>query len=524
MVTDNVPRYENRSVKRRNDWITKDTQKSIKRRDKAWKRYKEFGSDTNYRSYKKLRNEVVRKIGNDKASYQRRLACNFRHCPKRFYGYIRRNQQVQTRVGRVKKATGEMTADDEETADEICRYFTEIFRKETGPFDVSDFQKNGFEIEIDESDVSSALKKLKKDKSQGPDEIHPALLHETAEELTTPITALFRHSMERGQLPKDWKRANITPIYKKGGRDDAGNYRPISLTSVVCKTMEQIMKRQMTKFLEEKGYFSRHQHGFRAGRSCLTNLLETFESWTRYLDEGYGVDVVYLDYRKAFDSVPHIGLIEKLKAAGFGPKLVRWIEAYLEDRRMRVIVNNKTSAWRQVDSGVPQGAVLAPLLFLIYVNDLPDWIVSEIKMFADDTKIWRVIRNEKDMELLQEDLDSLSRWTEKWKLRLNVEKCKLMHIGRLLKMNSYFITQCGVRSRLETTKEERDLGVVVRDNLQVEAQCRAAAARAKQGTGNGAAPVWQDGQDCIQDNIQDIHSTTHRICNTGLVTISQKGH
>ena len=130
-----------------------------------------------------------------------------------------------------------------------------------------------------------------------------------------------------------------------------------------------------------------------ADPSCLTNLLETLESWKQSLEEGYGVDVVYLDYRKAFDSVSHRGLIERLKTAGLVSALVGWIEGYLENRTMRDVVNGKISSWRKIESGVSQGAVLAPLLFLIYVNELPDWIRSKIRMFADYSKIWRRIQD-----------------------------------------------------------------------------------------------------------------------------------
>ena len=303
-------------------------------------------------------------------------------------------------MGRVKRDDGELTKDDEETAEQMCRYFAEVYKKGDCQFNTEELNDAGFQVKITEKDVNAVLKHLKKDKSQGPDEIHPMLLREAADELTSPLTKLFNQTMKEGHIPQDWKRANITPIHKKGRKDEAENYRPISLTSVVCKVIEQVMKKQITDFLEGKGFYSKHQHGFRTGRSCLTNLLETFESWTQYLDEGYGVDVVYLDYRKAFDSVPHEGLIEKLKTAGFGPELVGWVESYLEGRTMRVVINGKVSRWRKIESGVPQGAVLAPLLFLIYVNELPDWMKSEIKLFADDSKLWHVIRDDSDAELL----------------------------------------------------------------------------------------------------------------------------
>ena len=162
--------------------------------------------------------------------------------------------------------------------------------------------------------------------------------------------------------------------------------------------MEGIIKDEIIKVLTVKKVFTKHQHGFMKNRSCLTNLLGALEAWTRIMDAGHGVDVIYLDYSKAFDTVPHMRLLHKLEEYGITGMAYRWIESYLTGRQMRVMVRGRASRWERVRSGVPQGSVLGPLLFLLYVNELPDWIANSMIMFADDTKIWKEIAGDRDAE------------------------------------------------------------------------------------------------------------------------------
>jgi len=185
------------------------------------------------------------------------------------------------------------------------------------------------------------------------------LLHNCAAEVAEPLSLIFKTSFESGILPQEWKSAT---------RNDRANYRPVSLTSVPCKVMESLIKEKLVEFLEKHNIISNSQHGFMSGKSFLTDLLESLECWTKVLDSGYCLDnvfiiIIYLDYRMAFDSVPHKRLIEKLKTYGITGCLRKWIESFLMSRKMKDGIRGTFSEEIEVISGVPQGSVLGPLLF-----------------------------------------------------------------------------------------------------------------------------------------------------------------
>ena len=319
------------------------------------------------------------------------------------------------------------------------------------------------DVTFTKDDVKRHLEQLKPNKAPGLDGIHPRLLRECASSLSGPLQKLFQKSMETGELPTEWKKALVKPIYKKVDKHMVGNYRSLCLTSIVSKVMESLVKREVMDHLLSQGLLSDAQYGFIPGKSCETQLLACTNSWTQELEKGHPIDVVYTDFRKAFDTVPHQRLLVKLKAYGLGEKLMKWLEAFLCGRKQCVSINGITSDWTEVTSGIPQGSVLGPLCFLLYVNDLPEVIkANEIIMFADDAKIFGKVCTMQQRDSFQADLDNVLAWTELWQMPLNIEKCAVMHLGN--KNPSHQFTLGNVM--LKTTSAERDLGVHVDDELK----------------------------------------------------------
>jgi len=265
---------------------------------------------------------------------------------------------------------------------------------------------------ITEAEVRKKIRKLRKEAAAGPDEMGPRLLQELENEIAWPLTIIFRASLVRGEVPDDWRTANVTPIFKKGSKADPGNYRPVSLTSVCCKIMESMIRDKMMNHLESHGLINESQHGFMNGRSCCTNLLEFLETVTDTLDKGGAMDIIFLDFAKAFDKVPRERLLQKVAAHGINGQVVRWIGAWLSNRRQRVVLNGKASTWMEVLSGVPQGSVLGPILFLLFINDLDGAarLLDTLKKFADDTKMGKKVATEQDAAEMQRALDEMCRW------------------------------------------------------------------------------------------------------------------
>ena len=378
-------------------------------------------------------------------------------------------------MGPLKNENGETVAEDGEMAEVLNTFFSSVFTRENGepppPTDEATVRMG--RAYITEWEVRKKIRRLRKEAAAGPDEIGPRVLQELEDEIARPLTVIFRASLETGAVPEDWRTANVVPIFKKGAKTAAGNYRPVSLTSVCCKLMESILRDQMMGYLSRNNLIRDSQHGFMNGRSCCTNLLEFLETVTATVDGGKAMDVVYLDFAKAFDKVPWERLMAKVRAHGIHPQLARWIEAWLTGRKQRVVLNGKQSTWKEVLSGVPQGSVLGPILFLININDLDGATetVDIIRKFADDTKLGKTVAGDGDRARLQEALDSLCDWADRWGMAFNVAKCKIMHIGHNNPKYEY-------RMRgevLQETTEEGDIGVTVTANLKQAAQCRKAA-------------------------------------------------
>ena len=224
----------------------------------------------------------------------------------------------------------------------------------------------------------------------------------------------------------------------------------------------------MVKHMKEYDLFSEKQFGFIAGRSTLLQLLAVLDEWTDILDSGSNIDVAYCDYMKAFDKVSHRHLLHKLKIYKFGDIYIKWIQSFLSNRRQKVLVNGSESEWQPVTSGIPQGSVLGPMLFVLFINDLPEHLSnnSQLFLYADDTKIFRKIESEYDRQLLQEDIFSMCEWSENWLLKFHPDKCKTMTLGQTDVEHTYSLKP--TLPPMQVSEAEKDVGVIIDNKLRFD--------------------------------------------------------
>ena len=448
-------------------------QSKLKLKRAAFKTFKKFPTQTNYNCYAKYRNQVKKEARKAKINKEVSVARNAKTNPKEFFKYINCKLKPKEKIPNLANDNGSLTNNDYEKCEILNSFFSSVFTKE----DISNIPKFNYNTNASTSDavievkeMEEVLSKLKISKSPGPDGIAPVMLKNLASELSFPLYKLYNKTLEDGQIPSAWKEAEVRPIYKKGLKTVPGNYRPVSLTSVVCKVFEKFIKTELLNHIISNKLLSIHQYGFCIGRSCVTQLLNTINDWFSQIDNNTPVDAVYLDFRKAFDTVPHTRLINKLSGYGVKGKLLDWIKDFLSHRLQFVSINNECSEKVEVTSGVPQGSVLGPILFIYYINDLPLSVDCSIKIFADDTKAYFPINSLSDKSILQESINSLVQWSERWQLKFNSDKCKILHIGKNNPKYEYSITENGVAKILSETNSEKDLGVFIDPLLSFDDQ------------------------------------------------------
>lgn len=312
-------------------------------------------------------------------------------------------------------------------------------------------------IEVTENEVFKALSSLDAYKGAGPDALPSIVLRQCASGLCKPLSIIFQQSLNTGVFPSRWKTAHITPIHKKGDLSHIENYRPISILSGAGKLLESIVVKKMYWHVSQS--LNINQHGFMPRRSTCTNLIGYVNDVLEVLDKGGETHAIYTDFSKAFDLVNHDLLLAKLNKLGIHGTLLRWFVSYLENRSQLVVVKGFSSVTTRVPSGVPQGSHLGPILFLIFINDLPNVIRSKVKLYADDLKVYRQIREQKDVDDLQVDLDNISQWCEQNCMSLNSSKCFAIKFSR--KHNPFPATYKINMNPLTEVTSIRDLGITV---------------------------------------------------------------
>lgn len=315
------------------------------------------------------------------------------------------------------------------------------------------------EISLCIDDVLLHLKGVDTSKGDGPDNISPLLLKNCASSLAVPLLAIFNRSLSTGKFPTRWKSSYITPIFKSGARGNIENYRGVAILPTFGKLFEAIVCGVLSDRL--RSVISRSQHGFMKGRSISTNLIDFVSNAIKVMESGAQLDVIYTDFKKAFDRVRHSILIRKLNELGIHSSLLGWIESYLTGRSQYVKISGWSSRVFEVTSGVPQGSHLGPLLFILFINDVTKNLSASMSyfMYADDLKICRVIRSVRDSIEMQRDLNGLVQWCRSNKLFLNSEKCYVMSFTRKLSKIEFDYMINDVN--LKRPQVIRDLGVLL---------------------------------------------------------------
>lgn len=468
VMTDNIP-SKLTSVRYNLPWLTNELKRQCRKKHRYYNRAKKTKKASDWTKFQNLKRELAQAIRQAHIDYVNGILEDSldEGNPRPFWRYIKSQKQDNFGIAPLKHH-GEIRSDSKGKAEALSDQFKSVFSKQhegaiptlPGPA----FQHiNRLQISVD--GVTKLLQQLKVNKASGPDDIPCRILKELAIEISPVITFLFRKSIDTGDLPQDWLKANIAPVFKKGDRHSAANYRPVSLTCVLCKSVEHIIVKHLNKHLDKYDILTKFQHGFRRSRSCETQLLVTLHDLLLSWDNNARVDMAVLDFEKAFDKVPHDHLLYKLDYYGIRGPIKDWISSFLKNRTQSVLVEGESSDPVSVDSGVPQGTVLGPIMFLIFINDLPNLLSADtkVRLFADDCLVYRQIRNQEDHTFLQMDLDLLHRWSHTWGMRFNARKCEIMTIARAKSTLPHFYNLGGeILSNVENIKY---LGTTITNNL-----------------------------------------------------------
>ena len=409
--------------------------------------------------------------------------------PKFFYCYAKKFSKTNTEIAAFDKEDGESTDDPEEQAEMLQAQYESVASEPKKEFEVEpnfftkedecseckeekvheckeDISENPetkptiTDIYFSVSDVSKCIEMMSAGAAAGPDGIPAAMLKGAKTTFAIMISDILRTSLDSGNIPNVLKLAHIIPLHKGGNRAEPSNYRPISLTSHLIKTMERVVRAEMVSYLEFHMLMDPRQHGSRVGRSTLSQLLVHQDEVLKALEEGFNIDTIYTDFSKAFDKCDFGILLHKIKKLGIKGKLGRWIQSFLNQRQQKVMVNKMKSTGTPLKSGIPQGSVLGPILFLIYISDIGKDLLASTLVYVDDAKVKQKIKTENDVENLQNELIKLDNWCSTNNMVFNKKKFQVIRYGQdeSLKSNTTYFSG-NYDETIERFESLRDLGV-----------------------------------------------------------------
>lgn len=428
-------------------WLTKDIRELMHRRDHLKKLYVRSKSEDDWKSYKIARNEVNVAIRKAKKRFATNEISNNEGDSKRTWRAMNlllgRNSKISC-IAEL-KIDQSICTDSDMISDAFNDHFSSIAAKIEDGIEPTHVSPSSYVIEatsrfafenVDSSYILKLLSKLDVSKATGLDNIPARLLRDTAQAIANPLCTIFNKCLASGIFPDKWKRAKVQPVHKGNKKNDPCNYRPISILPVIAKVFEKIIFDQLYSYLSSNDILSKFQSGFRPYHSTLTALLQATEEWFHNMDLGLLSGVLFVDFSKAFDTVNHRVLLEKLQLYGIKDKALEMFSSYLDNRSQCCVVNNAFSKFNVIESGVPQGSILGPLLFLVYVNDLPNCLECTTPgMYADDTHVTATASNVRDLEkLLDSDVENLCIWLRANRLSINSSKTEFMMIASNIKL------------------------------------------------------------------------------------------
>lgn len=419
---------------------------------------------------------------------------------KLFFSYAKKCAKKVQCIGPLKDEKGKITKDPKEMSDILRNQYEKAFNKSKNDIDISldkptkgsTINLNDFfshdgafsDLEISHEDIINMIKETKRNTAPGADCLPSILLHQCATSLVNPLYKILNKSLKNGDIPQMWKEALITPIHKGGDKQDPSEYRPISLTILIVKILERIIRSYLIQYLEVNDAFPDSQHGFRTGRSTVSQLIEQYDAILDALGSQSNIDIIMLDYSKAFDKINQTILLVKLKNLGITGNIGRWIGNFILERTQYVSINGHMSDPSKVISGVPQGTILAPLLFLIYISDMGNTITkSTLSSYADDSKIYKIIKTKEDGRELQNDATKIYKWTHENLMKFNTTKFAMLRIGnnQQLKDEIKYTTPEG--KVIPETTVIKDLGVYFNNKGDFTDHVKIKCAKAKQISG-----------------------------------------
>ncbi|MCG7878660.1 MAG: reverse transcriptase domain-containing protein [Candidatus Thiodiazotropha endolucinida] len=422
------------------EWINAQIKREIRKRKRLFKNAKRKNTTASWNKFKQKRNEVTLLTRNAKKQYKDKLIndlINSNTNSKRWHRLVKQiiAPQNNTQPIQFLEIGDEIVQTDHEIAETLNTYFLEQSTLDDSHAFIPECHPPNYEllenVYITNDDVKEAISLVKSNKAPGPDHISPRLFKEGANELIPQLRKLFNLSLAVREFPVSWKTSNLTAVHKKDSRSNPGNYRPISLLNYAGKLMERCIHKHVSNYLIEHSVITPFQSGFQSGDSTVNQLLYICNEISNALDNNKELRIVFLDISKAFDRVWHKGLLFKLKSVGISGELLDWFNNYLSDRYQRVCIRNVTSSWKKIAAGVPQGSILGPLLFIIFINDIVNDINSSIRLFADDTCIFEIVDDPvASAAILNDDLKKILAWAKQWLVLFNALKTEVLLVSK----------------------------------------------------------------------------------------------